>query len=83
MLNLQRVLFCTAIDLDDIMHIDCLAYKYFVFYHFSLVDYNICYRVVCDYRDTPLQISPIYTYRLRAKKGPAPPPREFRRHILS
>ena len=23
------------------------------------------------------------TYRLRAKKGPAPPPREFCRHILS
>ena len=22
-------------------------------------------------------------FRLRAKKGPAPPPREFRRHILS
>ena len=30
MLNLHRVLFCTGIDLDDIMQIDCLAYKYFV-----------------------------------------------------
>ena len=30
MLNLHRVMFCTGIDLDDIMHIDCLAYKYFV-----------------------------------------------------
>ena len=39
--------------LDDIMQIDCLAYKYFVFYRFSLVGYNICYCVVCDYRGTP------------------------------
>ena len=30
MLNLHRVMFCTGIDLDDIMQIDCLAYKYFV-----------------------------------------------------
>ena len=30
MLNLHRVLFCTGIDLDDIMQIDCLAYEYFV-----------------------------------------------------
>ena len=37
MLNLHRVLFCTGIDLDDIMQIDCFAYKYFVFYRFSLV----------------------------------------------
>ena len=43
MLNLHRVLICTGIDLDDIMQIDCLAYKYFVFYHFSLVGYNIWY----------------------------------------
>ena len=59
MLNLHRVLFCTGIDLDDIMHIDCLAYKYFVFYHFSLADYNTLvgyntwYCVVCDYRGSP------------------------------
>ena len=33
MLNLHRVLFCTSIDLD-IMQIDCLAYKYFVFIAF-------------------------------------------------
>ena len=32
MLNLHIVLFSTGIDLDDIMQIDCLAYKYFVFY---------------------------------------------------
>ena len=25
MLNLHRVLFCTGIDLEDIMQIDCLA----------------------------------------------------------
>ena len=62
MLNLDRVLFCTCIDLDDIMQIDCLAYKYFVFYHFSLVGYNIRYCVVCDYRGTA-QISPIYIYQ--------------------
>ena len=44
MLNLHRVLFCTGIDLHDIMQIDCLAYKYFVFF--------IWYCVVCDYRGT-------------------------------
>ena len=54
MLNLQKVLFCTGIDHDDIMQIDCLAYKYFVFYC-SLVGYNIWYFVVCDYRVTPLK----------------------------
>ena len=52
MLNLRRVLFCTGIDLDDIRQIDYLAYKFFVFYHFSLVGYNIWYCVVCDYRGT-------------------------------
>ena len=53
MLNLLRVLFCTGIDLDDIMQIDCLAHNYFVLYPFSLVGYNIWYCVVCDYRGTP------------------------------
>ena len=53
MLNLHRVLFCTGIDLHDIMQIDCLAYKYFVFYRFLLVDYKIWYCVVCDYRGIP------------------------------
>ena len=62
MLNLYRVLFCTGIDLDDIIKIDCLAYKYFVFYRFSLVGYNIWYCVVCGYRGTH-QISPIYIYQ--------------------
>ena len=62
MLNLHRVLFCTGIDLDDIMQIDCLAYKYFVFYRFSLVGYKIWYCVVCDSRGTP-QINPIYMYQ--------------------
>ena len=62
MLNLHRVRFCTGTDLDDIMQIDCLADKYFVFYLFSLVGYNIYYCVVCDYRGTP-QISPIYIYQ--------------------
>ena len=61
MLNLQRVLFCTSIDLDDSMQIDCLAYKYFIFYRFSLVGYNIWYCVVFDYRGTP-QLSLIYIY---------------------
>ena len=55
MLNLHRVLLYIGIDLDDIMQIDCFAYKYFVFYRFSLVGYNICYCVVCDYRGTPTQ----------------------------
>ena len=32
MLNLHRVLFCTGIDLHDIMQTDCLACKYFVFF---------------------------------------------------
>ena len=53
MLNLHRVLFCTGIDLDDIMQIDCSAHKHFVFNRFSLVDYNIWYCVVCDYGGTP------------------------------
>ena len=48
MLNLHRVLFSTGIDLDDIMQIDCLAYKHFVFNRFSLVGYNIWYCVACD-----------------------------------
>ena len=52
MLNLHRVLFCTCIVLDDIMHIDCLTDTCFV-YRFSLVGYNIWYCVVCDYRGTP------------------------------
>ena len=50
---LHRVLFVTDIDLDDIMQIDCVAYKLFVFYRFSMVDYNIWYCVVCAYRGTP------------------------------
>ena len=53
MLNLHRVLFYTGIDRHDIMQIDCLAYKNFVFYRFLLVDYKIWYCVVCDYRGTP------------------------------
>ena len=51
--NLHRVLFCTGTDHDDIMQIDCLAFKYFVFYRFSLVGYNNWYCEVCDYRGTP------------------------------
>ena len=62
MLNLHRALFCTGIDLDDIMQNDCLAYKYFVFNRFSLVGYNIWYCVVCDYRGTP-KFSPICIYQ--------------------
>ena len=61
MLNLHSVLLCTGIDLDDIMQIDCLAYKFVFFNRFSLVVYNIRYCVVCDYRGT-LQISPICIY---------------------
>ena len=53
MLNLHGVLFYAGKDLDDIMQIDCLAYKYFVFNRFSLVGYNVWYCVVCDYRGTP------------------------------
>ena len=53
MLNLHRVLFCTGIDLNNSMLIDCLAYKYFVFNRLLLVGYNIWYFVVCDYRGTP------------------------------
>ena len=51
--SIYIVLFCTGIDLDDIMQIDCLAYKYFVLYRFSLVGYIIWYCVVCDYRGIP------------------------------
>ena len=53
MLNLHRILFCTGIDLDDVMQIDCLDYKYFVFYRFLLAGYKIWYCVVCDYSGTP------------------------------
>ena len=69
MLILHRVLFCTGIDIDDIMQIDCLAYKYFVFYCFTLVGYNIWYFVVCYNRGTPpphthtKKNSPIYIYQ--------------------
>ena len=35
------------------MQIDCLAYKYFVLYRFSMVHYNILYCVVCDYSGIP------------------------------
>ena len=52
MLNLHRGPFCTVIDLDDMMQIDCLVYKYFVFYRFLLVGYNIWYCIVCDFRGT-------------------------------
>ena len=62
---LHIVLFVTGIDLDDIMQIDCLAYKFFVFYRFSMVDYNIWYCVVCDYRGTP----------------PPPPPKQPNLHL--
>ena len=46
MLNLLIVLFCKDIDLGDIMLIDYLAYKYFVFYRFSLVGYTIWYVII-------------------------------------
>ena len=55
---IYRFLFRIDIYIDDIMQIDCLAYKYFVFNRFSLVGNNIWYCVVCDYRGTP-KISPI------------------------
>ena len=67
--SIYIVLICTGIDLDDIMQIVCLAYKYFVFNRFSLVDYNTLvsyntwYCVACDYKDTPTQISPINIYQ--------------------
>ena len=43
MLNLNRVLFCTGITLDDIMPIDGLAYKYFVFitFHWLVTTFGI------------------------------------------
>ena len=53
MLNLHRVLFCTGIDLDDIMQIDYLAYNYFVFIAFYWLITTFWYCVVCDYRGTP------------------------------
>ena len=53
MLNLHRVLFCTGIDLDDIMQIDYLAYNYFVFIAFYWLITTFWYCVVSDYRGTP------------------------------
>ena len=66
--NLQRVLFCTCIDLYGIMQIDCLAYKYFVFYHFLLVDYKIWYCVECDYRGTPPKQHNLHLSEIRISK---------------
>ena len=68
MLNLHRVLFCTGINLDDIMQIDCLAYKYFVFYRFSLVGYNTWYCVVCDNWGTPLNQPNLHLTEIRISK---------------
>ena len=69
MLNFHRVLLCTGIDLDDIMQIDCLAYKQFVFYRFSLVGYNIRYCVVCGYRGTPPPTQPnLHLSEIRTSK---------------
>ena len=68
MLILHRVLFCIGIDLDDSMQINCLAYKYFVFYRFSLVGYNIWYFVVCDYRGTPRNQPNLHTSEIRISK---------------
>ena len=68
MLNLHRDLFCTGINLDDIMQIDCLAYKYFVFYRFSLVGYNIWYCVVCDIWGTTLNQPNLHLTEIRISK---------------
>ena len=63
MLNLQRVLFYTGIDLHDIMQIYCLAHKYFVFIAFLLVDYNIWYCEEVLIGVPPPQSSTIYIYQ--------------------
>ena len=68
MLYLHRVLFCTVIDHDDIMQIDCLAYMYFVFYHFSLVGYNMWYCIVCDYSGTPPNQPNLHLSEIRISK---------------
>ena len=68
MLYLYEVLFCTGIANDDIMQIDCLAYKYFVFYRFSLVGYNIWYCVVCDYRGIPQNQPNLHLSEIRISK---------------
>ena len=52
-LFLHRGLFCTGMDLDDIMYIDCLASTFLVFYRFSLVCYKIKYCVTYENRGTP------------------------------
>ena len=68
MLNLHRVPFLAGIYLDDIMHIDYLAHKYFVFYRFSLVGYSIGYCVVCDYRGTPPNQPNLHLSEIRISK---------------
>ena len=37
-----RVLFCTGIDLDDIMQIDCLTYKYLLNIVMILYEQILC-----------------------------------------
>ena len=54
--------------IDDILQIDCLAYKYFVFNHFSLVRNNIWYCVVCDYRGTPPNQPNLHLSEIRISK---------------
>ena len=66
---LHRVLLCTGIALDDIVQIDCLASKYFVFSRFSLVGYTIWYCVVCDYNGTsPLDQANLHLSGIRMSK---------------
>ena len=64
MLILHRVLFCTGIDLHNIMQIDCLAYKYFVFiaFYWLITTFGIVLYVIKGLPPSP-QSSTIYIYQ--------------------
>ena len=47
---------------------ECLAYKYFAFYRFLLVDYNIWYCVVYDFRGTPPKQHNLHLSEIRISK---------------
>ena len=50
MLNLHRVLFCTDMKFDKIMHINCFCFLSIAF-HWLVTTFGIA--IPCEYRGTP------------------------------